>query len=124
MDENIEKIEGFIAHQLPDIVASAVAPVVMVVLLMVVDWRLGLAALVGIAVAVFVEVKAYGNDGAKKMMDQYQNALEDMNNASVEYVRGITVVKAFGQSVYGGRRRWGGQWFKNRLACRLALPPE
>ncbi|HML69211.1 MAG TPA: ABC transporter ATP-binding protein [Clostridia bacterium] len=106
MDENIEKIEGFIAHQLPDIVASLVAPVVMLALLMVVDWRLGLAALVGIAVAIVIQMRAYGNDGAKKMMDEYQNALEDMNNAAVEYVRGITVVKAFGQSVYSLRRMY------------------
>ncbi|MEN6419177.1 MAG: ABC transporter ATP-binding protein [Clostridiaceae bacterium] len=106
MDENIEKIEGFIAHQLPDIVASLVAPIVMLAILMVVDWRLGLAALVGIAVAIVIQVRAYGNDGAKKMMDEYQNALEDMNNAAVEYVRGITVVKAFGQSVYSLRRMY------------------
>lgn len=104
MDENIEKIEGFIAHQLPDIVASLVAPIVMLAILMVVDWRLGLAALVGIGVAIYIQMRAYGNDGAKKMMDEYQNALEDMNNAAVEYVRGITVVKAFGQSVYSLRR--------------------
>lgn len=106
MDENIEKIEGFIAHQLPDIVASLVAPVVMLLLLILVDWRLGLAALAGIAIAVFIEAKAYGNDGAKKMMDLYQNSLEDMNNASVEYVRGIAVVKAFGQSVYSLKRMY------------------
>ncbi len=104
MDENIEKIEGFIAHQLPDIVASFVAPAVMVVLLMIVDWRLGLSAMAGIAVALFIQFRAYGNEGAKKMMDKYNDALEDMNNASVEYVRGITVVKAFGQTVYSLRR--------------------
>lgn len=104
MDENIEKIEGFIAHQLPDIVASLVAPIVMLAILMVVEWRLGLAALVGIVVAICIQIRAYGNDGARKMMDAYQNSLEDMNNAAVEYVRGITVVKAFGQSVYSLRR--------------------
>lgn len=106
MDENIEKIEGFIAHQLPDIVASLVAPIVMLAILMIVDWRLGLCALVGIAVAIYIQIRAYGNDGAKKMMDEYQNALEDMNNAAVEYVRGITVVKAFGQSVFSLRRMY------------------
>ena len=106
MDENIEKIEGFIAHQLPDIVASLIAPIVMLAILMVVDWRLGLCALAGIVVAILIQIRAYGNDGAKKMMDEYQNALEDMNNAAVEYVRGITVVKAFGQSVYSLRRMY------------------
>ncbi len=104
MDENIEKVEGFIAHQLPDIVAAFVAPVVMVVILLSFDWRFGLAASAGIIVAFIVEFKAYGNDGAKTMMDKYQTTLEEMNNASVEYIRGITVVKAFKQTVYSFRR--------------------
>lgn len=104
MDENIEKIEGFIAHQLPDIVASFVAPIVMFVILFVVDWRFGLAAIVGIVIAFVIQMKAYGNEGAKKWMEKYQTALEDMNNAAVEYVRGITVVKAFKQTVYSFRR--------------------
>ncbi len=104
MDENIEKIEGFIAHQLPDLVASFVAPVVMFIILLAVDWRFGLAAVIGIVIAFAIQIKAYGNDGAKTMMANFQNALEDMNNASVEYVRGITVVKAFKQTVFSFRR--------------------
>ena len=104
MDENIEKVEGFIAHQLPDIVAALVAPIVMVAILLIFDWRFGLAAIVGILVAFGLEFKAYGNAGAKTMMNNYQNAIEDMNNASVEYIRGITVVKAFRQTVYSFRR--------------------
>lgn len=104
MDENIEKIEGFIAHQLPDIVASIVAPFVMLVILFVFDWRFGLAALAGIAIAFILQVKAYGNESSKVMMDKYQTALEDMNNASVEYIRGISVVKAFKQTVYSFKR--------------------
>lgn len=103
MDENIEKVEGFIAHQLPDIVAAFVAPVVMIVILLAFDWRFGAAALVGIATAFIIEFKAYGNDGAKTMMDKYQSTLEEMNNASVEYIRGISVVKAFKQTVYSFR---------------------
>lgn len=104
MDENIEKIEGFIAHQLPDIVAAFVAPIVMLIILLGVDWRFGLAALVGIVIAFMLEFKAYGNEGAKAMMKNYQMSLEDMNNASVEYIRGISVVKAFKQTVYSFRR--------------------
>ncbi|XHH07631.1 MAG: ABC transporter ATP-binding protein [Candidatus Bathyarchaeia archaeon] len=104
MDENIEKIEGFIAHLFPDLVASFVAPVVMVIILLAVDWRFGLAAVAGIAVAFLIQKKAYGNQGAKKMMEKYQTSMEDMNNASVEYIRGITVVKAFKQTVYSFRR--------------------
>ena len=106
MDENIEKIEGFIAHQLPDIVASLVAPVAMFVILLAVDWRFGLAAIVGVLIAFAVQIKAYGNEGAKVMMDKYQTSLEDMNNATVEYIRGITVVKAFKQTVYSFHRMY------------------
>lgn len=103
MDENIEKIEGFIAHQFPDIVASFVAPVVMLIILFAFDWRFGLVSLAGILLALIIEFKAYGNDGARKMADQYQHTLEEMNNATVEYIRGITVVKAFRQTVYSFR---------------------
>ncbi|MFT4145422.1 MAG: ABC transporter ATP-binding protein [Mobilitalea sp.] len=104
MDDNIEKIEGFIAHMLPDLVASFVAPIVMLVILLSVDFRFGLAAILGIIIAFIIEFIAYGNDGAKNMMKNYQNSLEEMNNASVEYIRGISVVKAFKQTVYSFRR--------------------
>ncbi|MTI47143.1 MAG: ABC transporter ATP-binding protein [Firmicutes bacterium] len=104
MDENIEKIEGFIAHQLPDIVASMVAPIVMFIVLLTIDWRFGIAAAFGIIIAFVLQFRAYGNDGAKAMMEEYQTALEEMNNASVEYIRGISVVKAFKQTVYSFRR--------------------
>lgn len=103
-DENIEKIETFIAHQIPDIVAAFVSPVVMIVILLSIDWRLGLAAIAGIIVAFILQSAAYGREGAKKMMDQYQRSLENMNNAAVEYIRGISVVKAFKQTVYSFRR--------------------
>lgn len=104
MDENIEKVEEFIAHQLPDIVAAFVAPVVMVAILLAVDWRMGLAALVGVVISFAVQVLSYGKDGAAAQMKKYQAASEDMNNASVEYVRGISVVKAFKQTVYSFRK--------------------
>jgi len=104
MDENIEKVEEFIAHQLPDLAAALVAPVVMAVILLTVDWRFGLAAMLGVVIAFVVQFAMYGNKGSKVMMEQYQKALEDMNNASVEYIRGIAVVKAFKQTVYSFRR--------------------
>lgn len=104
MDENIEKVEEFIAHQLPDIVAAIVAPIVMVILLFVVDWRFALATMLGIVIAFLIQVSIYGNEGSKKMMNLYQKSLEDMNNATVEYIRGIAVVKAFKQTVYSFRR--------------------
>ncbi len=103
-DENIEKVEGFIAHQLPDLVGAFVAPVVMVIILVAVDWRFGLAALLGVLLAFFMQFSIYGNEGSKAMMAKYQKSIEEMNNASVEYIRGISVVKAFKQTVYSFRR--------------------
>jgi len=104
MDENIEDIETFIAHQLPDIVAAFIAPIVMIIILLSVDIRLGAASMVGLLVAFVVQLRMYGNHSSKIMMQRYQSSLEQMNNAAVEYVRGISVVKAFGQTVYSFRR--------------------
>jgi ATP-binding cassette subfamily B protein len=104
MDENIEKIEGFIAHQLPDMIAAFVAPAVMIVILMSVDWRFGLAALLGVVIAFSVQMSSMGGKEHKAKMGAYQAAIEEMNNAAVEYVRGISVVKAFRQTVYSFRR--------------------
>ena len=94
MDENIESVEGFIAHQFPDFVASITAPIVMVIILLAVDWRFGLASLVGIILAFVAEFIGFGSGEMKENMGKYQKALEEMNNASVEYVRGMSVVKA------------------------------
>lgn len=98
MDENIESVEGFIAHQFPDFVASITAPIVMVIILFAVDWRLGLASLVGILLAFVAEFIGFGSGAMKENMGKYQKASEEMNNASVEYVRGMSVVKAFNQT--------------------------
>ncbi|MDR1001110.1 MAG: ABC transporter ATP-binding protein/permease [Clostridiales bacterium] len=103
-DENIEKIEGFIAHQLPDLAAAISAPVLLCALLLAVDWRFGLVTMAGIAVGLFIYARMVGNEGYQANMDRYQRALEDMNNATVEYIRGISVVKAFRQTVYSFRR--------------------
>lgn len=65
-DENIENVEKFIAHQLPDIVAAFVSPVVMAVILLSVDWRLGLASIVGVIIAFIIQSIAYGREGARK----------------------------------------------------------
>jgi ATP-binding cassette subfamily B protein len=103
VDENIEKLEGFIAHQLPDIVGSFAMPIVILVILFIFDWRLGLATLVPIVLMYLIQ-SAYTGKNAMKFIKTYQDSLEDMNNASVEYVRGISVVKAFSQTIYSFRK--------------------
>lgn len=100
MDENIEKIEGFIAHQLPDLVSAIVSALVMVVILCAVNWKFGLASLVGILVAFAIQIVMYADTSGENKMQAMQKKLEDMNNSAVEYIRGISVVKAFRQTVY------------------------
>ena len=103
VDENIEKIEGFIAHQLPDIVGATAAPVAILGILAFFDWRLGIATLVPIII-LFMLQSTYMGKNSEVFIKRYQDALEDMNNSSVEYVRGISVVKAFSQTIYSFRK--------------------
>jgi ATP-binding cassette subfamily B protein len=104
VDENIEKLEGFIAHQLPDLAGSFAMPVFTLVILFVFDWRLGLASLVPVILSYLIQMIAFNNKSAQTFVNTYQNSLEDMNNAAVEYVRGISVVKAFNQTIYSFRK--------------------
>lgn len=103
MDENIESIEKFIAHQFPDFVASLVAPVVLVMILLTIEWRYGAVALLGIVLAFLVQFWGF-NGAAKEKMHHYQTAQENMNSASVEYVRGMSEIKAFNQTADSFRR--------------------
>jgi ATP-binding cassette subfamily B protein len=104
VDDNIEKLESFTAHQIPDLAGSFSLPVVTLVILFTFDWRLGLASLVPIIIAFLLQMSAMGTTKAKGFMKKYQDSLEDMNNSAVEYVRGISVVKAFNQTVFSFRK--------------------
>lgn len=104
MDDNIDCLEGFIAHDLPNMISAFIAPFVMLVLIFAVDWRFGLAAFAGIIAAFLVYGITSGGDKTKKMMEAYQASLEDMSNASVEYIRGIAVIKAFRQTAFSFKR--------------------
>jgi ATP-binding cassette subfamily B protein len=104
VDENIEKLEGFIAYQLPDLAGSFAMPVITLAILFVFDRRLGLASLVPIILSYLIQMIAFGSKNAQVFVNRYQNSLEDMNNAAVEYVRGISVVKAFNQTIFSFRK--------------------
>ena len=98
MDESVGAIEGFLAHSLPDMAAAFTAPVAIVALLFVFDWRFGLAAVACVVAAFGVEAGGllqqghHGQDAAPPVNQ------ERMTNATVEYVRGMPVVKTFGQT--------------------------
>jgi len=104
VDSNIEQLEGFVAHNFPDIVGSFTAPIAAVVLMFAFDWRMGLACLVPIILSFAVQIVAMSGKKAAHFMNKYQTSLEDMNNAAVEYVRGISVVKAFNQTIFSFRK--------------------
>lgn len=95
--------ETYLAHQLPDKYAALATPVGLLALLFIFDWRLGLLSLIPVVLAFVVMTAMTGKRMAEKMK-QYNNALENMSNEAVEYVRGIPVVKTFGQSVFSFKK--------------------
>ena len=95
--------ETYLAHQLPDQAGAYATPVGLLVLLLVFDWRLGLLSLVPVGLAFLIMGSMMGKKMEQKMKE-YQNALEEMSSEAVEYVRGIPVVKTFGQSVFSFKR--------------------
>lgn len=98
MDESVGAIEGFLAHSLPDTAAAFTAPVAIVVLLFIFDWRFGLAAVVCVVAAFAVEAAGFSNKAITDKMRQHLVNQERMSNATVEYVRGMPVVKTFGRT--------------------------
>ena len=101
--EATSSTETLLAHNLPDMAQAIVTPLAMVVMLFIYDWRFGLACLVPVIVAFCMMFQMAGPAMAEDMR-QYQNALENMSNEAVEYVRGIPVVKTFGQTVFSFHR--------------------
>ena len=101
--ESTGAAETYLAHQLPDQYNAIATPVGLLVLLLAFDWRLGLLSLVPVALGFVIMSAMTGRRMADKMR-QYGNALESMSNEAVEYVRGIPVVKTFGQSVFSFKK--------------------
>lgn len=103
ISETTGATEAYLAHQLPD-KAKAIANIVgMLALLAVFDWRLGLLSLAPVLLA-FICMSGMTGKNMQRKMTEYQNALADMSNEAVEYVRGIPVVKTFGQTVFSFKK--------------------
>lgn len=100
--------ETYLAHQLPDMAGAIATPIIMIVMLFLFDWRFGLVSLLPVILGFLTMFKMIGPKMAIDMKE-YQNALEDMSNEAVEYVRGIPVVKTFGQTIHSFQR------FKNSI---------
>jgi ATP-binding cassette subfamily B protein len=95
--------ETLLAHNLPDMAGAIAMPICMLVMLFIYDWRYGVACLIPIALS-FAAMMRMAGPGMQEDMRLYQNALERMSNEAVEYVRGVPVVKTFGQTVFSFHR--------------------
>ena len=95
--------ENYLAHRLPDKAGAIATPIGLLFLLLFFDWRLGLLSLVPVILGFLIMLKMTG-DGMEQKMKEYQNALSNMSNEAVEYVRGIPVVKTFGQTIFSFKR--------------------
>ena len=99
LSEDVEELERFIAHHIPDIVTGVAQPLFIVGFLFFVDWRLALAALLPLPLAFVLQRRAFGSGRGAEYRAENHNALEAMNGSIVEYIRGMPVVKIFNQTV-------------------------
>jgi len=107
--ESSAATETFLAHNLPDKAVSIATPIGLLTMMMIFDWRLGLICLIPAAIAFILMGTLMMGPKMAEDMKQYQNALETMSSEAVEYVRGVPVVKTFGQTIYSFKR------FKNAI---------
>ncbi len=122
--------ETFLAHNLPDKAVSFATPIGLLVMMMAFDWRLGLISLIPAVIAFVLMGTLMMGPKMAEDMKQYQNALETMSAEAVEYVRGIPVVKTFGQTVFTFKRfkaaidkyeKWTLGYTKNMLLPMVAF---
>ncbi|MFT3985610.1 MAG: ABC transporter ATP-binding protein [Lachnospiraceae bacterium] len=103
IEKNTDYLETLIAHQIPDFVQALVLPIAFLVFLFLYDWRLSLICLLPILIG-FGVLASMLKGASEGLAKQYQKSAEDISSAATEYVRGISVVKAFGQTASSFRR--------------------
>ena len=103
IDENSAQAETYLAHQMPDLVSAQVTVISSAILMLIVDWCIGLPLLLLMILGFVMQFSMMG-EKSMNFMRRYQDAQENMNHEAVEYVRGIAVIKVFGQSVHSIKR--------------------
>lgn len=93
----------FLAHQLPDMAGTMLSPIILLVLIFTMNWKMGLASLIPILLG-FITMRFMMSSKGREFQNKYFDSLEEMSSESVEYVRGIPVVKTFGQSIFSFKR--------------------
>ena len=102
--ESSAATETFLAHNMPDKVVSKATPIGLLIMMAIFDWRLGLMSLIPAIIAFVLMFTVMMGPKMAEDMKQYQNALETMSSEAVEYVRGVPVVKTFGQTIFSFKR--------------------
>lgn len=103
IEKNSDNLETLIAHQIPDFAGAVALPIAFLAFMFAYDWRLSLICLIPILIGfgiLFYMLK----DESEGFAKQYQKSAEDISNAVTEYIRGIAVVKVFGQTAYSFQR--------------------
>lgn len=104
VQESTQSTETYLAHQLPDKAGMYATLLGLAVLMFLFDWRMGLLCLATVVLALIVMMSLMTGPTLRKKLGEYNRALDAMSNEAVEYVRGIPVVKTFGQSVFSFKR--------------------
>ncbi|KMW37598.1 MAG: ABC transporter ATP-binding protein/permease [Bacteroides ovatus] len=104
MSDDVERIELFIAHHIPDIVTALLFPLILVSYMFAVDWRLAIVVLAVLAMAFYVMGRMYTGKKIREVSKRYVETLGRMNASIVEYIRGIQVVKTFTESTNAYRK--------------------
>ncbi|PID73292.1 MAG: ABC transporter ATP-binding protein [Desulfobacterales bacterium] len=103
VNDSAATTHSFLAHQLPDLAGSVLTPLALLVMILAVNWKMGLVSLIPVVLGGIGFATMMSKEG-KKFMQWYFDALEEMSNEAVEYVRGVPVVKTFGQTVFSFTR--------------------
>jgi len=107
LEQNVEKIEKFVAHQIPDMCNALATVVVMFAALFYLNFWMALVCLAAIALGFGIQTSMWVGEDAKKWVKLYYDALEEINASAVQYVRGMPAVKVFGQTVHSFRSFYG-----------------
>ncbi|MNM55632.1 putative multidrug export ATP-binding/permease protein [compost metagenome] len=104
IEQDVEKIELFIAHQLPDLISTAVMIVAIVIIMFSLNVWFALACTIPMVVGFAAQYSMMAGEKAKKGLKEYFDALENINASSIQYVKGMPSIKIFGQTVRSFRK--------------------
>ena len=104
IDECAASTETYLAHNLPDLIGSFVSPIAIFIIMFVFDWRIGVIGIVPVLLSFVVMSLMFVSKDLREKMGEKEKVLEDMNNEAIEYVRGISVLKTFNQTIFSFRK--------------------